>query len=331
MAEALPTFVTRRKPDWTKLEGTLERLRAGKLSLDEVWTLDALYRRVAADLAVAQSSYPGTDVWRYLNQLCATAFSSIYRPKRGGLEGVRTFYLRTFPALVRQTMGPIKLSIALFVFSFALGILSVWPHPAAAEVLVPANLRAIIARGELWTDQILGPNTPSELATQIFLNNVKVLFTAFAFGVTAGVLTVFVLLQNGLFLGATMAACFQGGVGWNILNFISAHGPVELSLICIAGGAGLHLGSAMIDPGERTRATAIREHARVAVQLVLGAAPLMVLIGFVEGFISPGPFFPWPLKLAVGLLTGVGLWRWLLTSGKNRAVVSGVAETTRAP
>jgi hypothetical protein len=57
----------------------------------------------------------------------------------------------------------------------------------------------------------------------------------------------------------------------------------------------------------------------------------MVLIGFVEGFISPGPFFPWPLKLAVGLLTGVGLWRWLLTSGKNRAVVSGVAETTRAP
>ena len=33
MAEALPTFVARRKPDWTKLEGTLERLRAGEIDV----------------------------------------------------------------------------------------------------------------------------------------------------------------------------------------------------------------------------------------------------------------------------------------------------------
>jgi uncharacterized membrane protein SpoIIM required for sporulation len=130
--------------------------------------------------------------------------------------------------------------------------------------------------------------------------------------VTAGIGTALVILGNGISVGAIIAACFQNGVGWNILTFMSAHGPVELSLICIVGGAGLHLGRAMIDPGERSRSVAVREHAQVAVQILLGAAPFMVLIGIVEGFVSPGPFFPWPLKVLTGALSGWGLWRWLL-------------------
>lgn len=327
MAEALPAFVARRKPDWTQLEQTLTRLSAGQLKLEEVWQLDALYRRVAADLAFAQGHYAGTDVARFLNQLCASAFATIYRPRRGSFEGLKTFYLHTFPALVRETWGPIRVSGALFLFSLVLGVVSVWLHAPAADALVPPELRAFIARGDLWTDHALGPNTPSEMATQIFLNNLRVIFSAVAFGVTAGVMTVFVLLQNGLFLGATLAACFRGGVGPNILTFIAAHGPVELSLICIAGGAGLHLGRAMIDPGERTRATAIREHARVAVQLVLGCAPFMVAIGIVEGFVSPGPYFPWPAKLAIGVLTGVGFWRWLLTAPPAQAATGRSASS----
>ena len=60
----------------------------------------------------------------------------------------------------------------------------------------------------------------------------------------------------------------------------------------------------------------IREHAQVAVQILLGCAPFMVAIGIVEGFVSPGAFFPWPLKVLSGALSGFGLWRWLLRSGR---------------
>jgi uncharacterized membrane protein SpoIIM required for sporulation len=314
MAEPLPSFVSRRRPDWTRLEETLGRLRSARLSLQEVGELDRLYRRVAADLAVAQARYANTDVARFLNQLNADAFALIYRPRRATLEDLKTFYLRTFPALVQQTLRPIQLSAAILAFSAALGALTVWLEPETARVLVPAELRNFIDQRDLWTDHALSRGTPSALATQIFLNNLRVLFSAFALGVTGGILTVAVLLYNGLHLGAVVATCFRGGVGPNILTFISAHGPVELSLIAIGGGAGLHLGRAMIDPGERTRAAAIREHAVVAVQLILGCAPFMVAIGVVEGFISPGGFFPWPAKVAVGVLSGVGFWRWLLTT-----------------
>lgn len=312
MAEALATFVARRRPDWTQLEAMLARQRSKKLTLGELSSLDALYRRVSADLAVAQGAYAGTDVLRFLNQLCAQGYAAIYEPRGAPVDSLRTFYLRTFPRLVRETLGPIRLAAALLGFGVVLGALTVLLHPEGGRTLVGAELRNFIDRGELWTDQALGPHTPSEMAVQIFLNNLKVMISAFALGVTGGVLTVVVLLGNGLHLGAVVTACFQGGVGWNILSFITAHGPIELSLICIAGGAGLHLGRALIEPGERTRAAAVREHAQVAVQLVLGAAPFMVLIGIVEGFVSPGAFFPWPLKAVVGALSGYAFWRWLL-------------------
>ena len=210
-----------------------------------------------------------------------------------------------------------KLATALLFFGLVVGALTVLLHPDGATLLVPAHLRQIISRGEVWTDSILGGSTPTELAVQIFLNNLRVLIMSFALGVTAGVGTVVVLLSNGISVGATVAACFQAGVGPNILQFMSAHGPVELSLICIVGGAGLHLGRAMIDPGERSRATAIREHAQVAVQLLLGCAPFMVAIGIVEGFVSPGGYFPWPLKLITGTFSGLALWRWLLRGGRS--------------
>jgi uncharacterized membrane protein SpoIIM required for sporulation len=319
MAEPLPAFVARRKPEWTQLEGMLAKVRGKGLSLAELTTLDGLYRRASADLAVAQGAYAGTDVVRFLNQLCATAYATIYKPRGAPLESLRVFYLRTFPRLVREVLGPIQLAAALMGFGVVLGVLTVLLHPDGEQVLVGAELRSYIGRGELWTDQALIGRTPSEMATQIFLNNLRVMISAFALGVTGGVMTVVVLLGNGLHLGAVITSCFRGGVGWNILNFISAHGPVELSLISIAGGAGLHLGRALIDPGERSRGAAVKEHAQVAVQLVLGAAPFMVLIGVVEGFVSPGPFFPWPLKIAVGVLSGFGFWRWLLRTGHASA------------
>lgn len=316
MAEPLPAFVARRRPDWTRLEAMLGQQRAGSLTLADVATIDSLYRRATADLAWAQSAYAGTDVLRFLNQLCARAYATIYRPRGGRLESIRTFYRQTFPRLVRETLQLTQLSASLLLFGIVIGAVTVFLHPDGARMLVPADLRQIIGRGEVWTDSVLGASTPTELAVAIFLNNLRVMIAAFAAGITAGVGTVLLVLGNGVSIGATVAACVQGGVGPNILTFMSAHGPVELSLICISGGAGLHIGRAMIEPGERSRATAIREHAQVAVQILLGCAPFMVAIGIVEGFVSPGPFFPWPLKLATGVLSGFGLWRWLLRSGR---------------
>ena len=312
MPEPLAAFVARRRPEWTRLEALLDRAEQGPLPLNDLQALDTAYRSLTSDLALSQGHWPGTDVQRFVNQLAVRARAFIERPPPIRAGALRRFYAGPFPLAVQQARGAIALAAALLALGTVLGALSVALDPDTERSLVDANLRDFILHEQVWTDVALEGTAPTSMAVQIFLNNLRVMFTAFALGLTAGLGTALVLLFNGVQIGATVGACFRGHVGWRLLEFMSAHGPVELSLIVLAGGAGLHLGRALIDPGERSRARTVRAHAQTSIELVIGAAPFMVAIGIVEGFVSPGPTFPWPLKLAVGALSCFAFWRWVL-------------------
>lgn len=314
----LNTFVVKRVADWRVLEQLLVGLRGRSVTLADLSTVDRLYRRASADLAHAQAFFGGTDVHRYLNQLCGQAYGAIYQRTGERLNGVITFYARTFPAVARETMGYTKAAAALMVLGLVLGLTTVWLSPGGAALILDPTIIDHIQRRELWTDQILEQLHPAEVAISIFTNNLRVCFAAFAAGITAATGTVFLLIYNGVHVGAILAACAQNDVAGTMLSFMSAHGPVELSIIAITGAAGLVIGHALIEPGERPRGVVLRERATKAVQLVLGCSPFLVAIGIVEGFVSPGPFFPWPLKLALGVGTGFAFWRYLLRAGLPR-------------
>lgn len=308
----LADFVTHRRPDWERLTTLLDGHQRRTLKLAELDEMDRLYRRASADLARARASFGGTDVHRALNQLCGRAYGAIYRAPPPRWAALKTFYAKTFPAAVRATRQYTLAAATLMALGTLLGALTVALDPNGYAWFVDPQLRDFIDRGALWTDSALDSHSPGEMATLIFTNNLRVSFGAFSFGVTAGLGTVLVLIFNGLHLGSVLTACFQHGVGLSLLDFMAAHGPVELSLISITGGAGLVIGHALIDPGEHTRGVWLKARARIAVRLVLGCAPFFVLIGLVEGFVSPGTFFPWPLKATLGVLAFVGFWRWAL-------------------
>src|SRR5207247_2130587 len=82
----------------------------------------------------------------------------------------------------------------------------------------------------------------------IFTNNIRVAFFAFAGGVLAGLGTLYVLVANGVQLGAVLGAAQHYGVAGLLLTFISAHGYLELTMIVISGAAGLRLGDALLRP-----------------------------------------------------------------------------------
>jgi uncharacterized membrane protein SpoIIM required for sporulation len=86
-----------------------------------------------------------------------------------------------------------------------------------------------------------------------------------------------------------------------LLEFISAHGPLEISLILVSAGAGLGIGRALVVSGDRPRALAVRDAARDALTVLLGCVPWFVVLALVEVLISPSPELPAPFKLAVGL------------------------------
>ena len=155
------------------------------------------------------------------------------------------------------------------------------------------------------------------MATLIFTNNIQVAFLAFAGGVLCGLGTMYVLVSNGLVLGGVLGAAQFYGVAPPVWSFISPHGYLELTCIVIAGAAGLMLGNALLRPGLRLRREALARASRRAVELVVGAAPVLVLAGLIEGFISPSELVI-PVKLAFGPAAGIGLYALLLSIGRNK-------------
>lgn len=312
----LGDFVARHQPQWDALDALLTKLGRGQLTLAEIDALDRLYRQASADLAQAQSFYAGTDVHRFLNQLCARAYGAIYRSRTDRPAAIRAFFLRDFPAAVRTELRYVWAAVALMGLGVVAGALTVAIAPQGVALFIPPDLKAIVESGRLWTDTLDGASSP--IAVSILTNNLQVTFTAFALGISWGIGTVWVLVMNGVSLGALMTFTFQHGLGWRLVEFISAHGPVELSIISLTGGAGLMIGHALIEPGERTRSEAMQDRAGKAVRIVLGCAPFLAAIGVVEGFVSPGLLFPAWAKAALGLSLGTAFWTYLLRAGLKR-------------
>ncbi len=318
MALALGDFVARHQPQWHALAALLEKLAGGKMTLDELNRLDRLYRKASADLAQAQSSYPGTDAHRFLNQLCGRAYGEIYQSRNDRPAAIRAFFAREFPQAVRAELSYVAMAAALMLLGGIVGALTVAISAQGVALFIPDNIQGIVSKGQLWTDELDGSS--SAIAVDVLTNNLRVTFTAFAFGVTFGIGTILVLVFNGLHVGALVAFTFQHGVGWRLLEFMAAHGPVELSVISLTGGAGLMIGHALIEPGERPRSEAMRDRAGKAVRIVLGCAPFLALIGVVEGFISPGTLFAPISKVLLGIGLGVGFWGYLLRAGQTARV-----------
>jgi len=318
MAEPLAEFVARRRPSWTRLEELVAALERKKANLAALSELDRLYREASADLAKAQLSYGSTDVYRYLNGLNAKAYGSIYRAPPARLATLKRFFAHDFPNAVREELAYFRLAASLIALGMVVGAFSVRFVPGGADLLVDPNLRSIVDNQQLWTDAA-ATIAPTELAISIFTNNLGVIFKAFAFGLSAGLLTVVTLGWNGIQFGALIAYCFQHGVGERLLVFASAHGWVELSIIALSGAAGLMIGHALLDPKELPRADALRERGKKAAKIVLGCAPFLAATGIVEGFVSPGNVVPAPVKIVLGLALGAGFWLYLLRAGLKPA------------
>ena len=91
--------------------------------------------------------------------------------------------------------------------------------------------------------------------------------------------------------------------------------------IFFAGGAGLLIGKAMIFPGQYKRIDALKQNGTKAAQLLFGIIPMLVIAGTIEGFLSPSPIIPSPIKYLVG--TGIFFLFVLYCSRKKEVASTG--------
>lgn len=314
-------FYRWRKADWEKLTGLLDRCQngEGRLSPDQVHELGQLYRQATSDLALAQRDFPENRVTVYLNQLVARAHAIVYRSEPMALRRIWNFITTGYPRAYRQVWPFMLASFLLLLLPALAAGFSTAYNPQAARWLLPAEVQQLIPmiqRGDLWTN--IPINERPYASSFIMQNNIRVSFMVFGFGVLAGVYTAWMLIFNGLLLGGLLGLTAHYGIGFDLATFVIGHGVVELSVIFIAGGAGLTLGWAMIHPGLLSRRDALVQAAQHAVRLVSGCVPLLMFAGTIEGFISPAENIPWPVKWGIGILSGLALHGYLLLAGREK-------------
>jgi uncharacterized membrane protein SpoIIM required for sporulation len=141
----------------------------------------------------------------------------------------------------------------------------------------------------------------------------------FAWGITAGLGTLYLLFLNGLNIGVVAALCAQHGMALSLWSFVAAHGALELPSIMLAGGAGLRLGAGLLFPGMLRRRDSLAEAGTDAVQLISGTIPLLIVAGTLEAFLSP-THAPMALKFSVCAVLFTALVLWLGEGGRKTAV-----------
>ena len=332
-------LVATRLPHWTAFAAMLadaQRRGLGVHGEEGVRTFVAAYRDLASDLARLRTAAQGRDTPEqfYLSRLLAGAHNLLYRGRSVTLLDVVRVVSVEAPREVRRSWRPIVLAAALLFGPALIAWSAVVQQPSVAATFIPAGMldraeegvrRAREGTGYIPDPQIFRP----AMASGIVANNVQVTFGVFALGMTAGIGTLLLLVLNGVSLGGVMGLYQSKGILRLILAFVAPHGVLELTAVCVAGGAGFLLAAALLLPGRRTRRRALVENGARAIRLVAAATVLLLVAGTLEGFVSPIPSWPLGAKLAVSGVTLVLLV--LYFSGGRRVPDEPSPESTIRP
>ncbi|HEX8696695.1 MAG TPA: stage II sporulation protein M [Longimicrobium sp.] len=321
-------LVRRQKGAWEQYRALLARAQKGgldRLPEAEVSRFAALYREVAADLARARTYGGSPELLYALERSVGAGHNLLYRPEGGSWRQLRHWLAAGFPALFRRRWQPIAVATACFYLPAVVAFAAARAEPQTIRDFVGPEMMAraekateLEARGMGYVEEEYGklPLMPQSSA-ELIRNNVGVTFFTFAGGVLAGVGSLWILLMNGVLLGAVAGLFANHGASMHLWGFVLPHGVIELTAICIAGGAGLWLGSAVVLPGRQTRKDALVARSREAVSLLAGTTLLLVAAGVVEGFISPNPWIPREMKLVIAGFNAVVLLWYLLFAGRG--------------
>lgn len=283
----LRQFSKKHQEDWKQLEQLITVLSKRKSAITghDISLFYRLYQKAAQNLSYSQTYFPQSKVTVYLNELVSKAHNLLYKDQTSSLKQIRQFFSTKFIGLLLEQWKFVIAAMILFAIGAIGSYFSVLNDPLHIYSLLPPE----IAQGVSPENLGKGGSAidTSLMSTTIMTNNIRVAVLAFAGGITFGLLTIYLLVSNGIIIGSLAALYWHHGKTYAFWAYIVPHGMIELTAIFIAGGAGLLMGYKLLVPGNYSRSFQLKYQAKRSVQLLLGTIPLFVIAGIIEGFITP--------------------------------------------
>lgn len=275
-------FIQQNKEKWRAFDQALDQGGSDPEELDE------LFVQITDDLSYARTYYPNRSVRVYLNGLAQRVFTVLYRNRRSSAHRLITFWTEELPQLVYEARKAFRFSFLVFVLALLIGVVSSASDPEFLRVIlgdsyVDMTLENIDAGDPMAVYKQKGA---FEMSLGITLNNLWVSFLTFVTGVFFTIGSIAVLVRNGIMLGAFQYFFIERDLFWESFLTVWTHGTLEISAIIIAGAAGITMGKGLVFPGTYNRIQAFQKSARRGIKIMVGIAPLILMAGFIEGYLT---------------------------------------------
>lgn len=321
MPDDLNEFIRRHRPTWKETERLLDRVdREGLecLSEKEVLKFGEIYREVSDHLVRARTEFSNPDTIEYLNALVGRGYAVIYRGRRHRIKAMVRHLRSEFPRLCRARAAEVWLALGAFLAGAAFGGVAGALDPESVQYLVERQYADIPTQVYLERKGSLsGPEEAAMMMGAVSTNNLRVAILAFAAGITLGVGTLAILFYNGAMLASFSSIFVRAGSGFELFGLLAPHGLIEMTAMVLSGAAGLILARALLLPGARTRALALREEGLKALLMLGGAVPIFLAAMVIESTLSKFQTIGPAPKAAAGFLALAVVLSWILLGGRG--------------
>ncbi|UMB55013.1 stage II sporulation protein M [Lutibacter sp. A64] len=277
------SFVKRNKNKWLLFEDVLNKKE--QVSPDK---LSDLYIEITDDLSYAKTFYTQSNTVVYLNSLASKAHQKIYKTKKESKNRLVDFFKTEFPLEFVKYHKQLLIAFITFLFFAIVGAYSAANNGDFVRLIMGDNyvnmtLENIASGDPMAVYKKMGEGNMFILIT---LNNIKVAMTAFVFGMLFSIGTLYVMMQNGVMLGSFLYFFYDKALLWESSRTIWIHGTIEISVIIIAGCAGLVLGNGLLFPKTYSRLTSFKHSFKAGLKIMVSTIPFFIVAGFLEGFVT---------------------------------------------
>ncbi len=317
-------LLERRRRNWQELEKLCDQVAGSKRRTPpaSIARFAALYRAACADLALADAYQMPPNTVEYLHRLVGRAHNQLYRSRSFDFHAWSHLLLHEVPQRVFNDRC-VQVAFCLFWGVFLLAAYMAYANTRyptyAADTVGEPQLEQMERDFEMPMGS-RGAGQNIIMAAFYIRHNTGIGLQCFATGLLI-VPGLAVLFFNAEVLGASFGYMARPDIssGKNFFEFVTAHGPFELTAIVLSAGAGLRLGVGWIYTRGYSRGAALLRTARDTLPLMCTAMLLFFFAALIEGFISPTSLPYWVKALVAILSSGLLMFYFIVLGFPRRS------------
>lgn len=215
-------------------------------------------------------------------------YIKIYKTKRVERNRIVDFFKTEVPLIVYKNRKIVFFAFVLFFFFTTLGAISAAKDQTFVRLILGDDYVNMTLENIKKGDP-MGVYKSHESVVSfigITVNNIWVAARAYIYGISVGIITFYMALQNAIMLGSFQYFFYENGAFEESLRGIWLHGAMEIFSIIISTAAGYMLAASILFPRTYSRIYSFKNGVQESLKIFISVIPFFILAGFIEGFVT---------------------------------------------